>query len=143
MIWPNNSTARIYSRRKIKSSGQFLFLSIGCVKKNYIILISTPKRHFNKLWLHLYKEKLKSIIIHPVNTLVNDLFNNLIFIEHLICASIYSRCWGYSNVQHTKNFLFLQYVSFWWVRQHIINQLIKNKIIDISNKLEKYSTESF
>lgn len=45
------------------------------------------------------------------------------------------------NIQ--KSFLFLQYVSFWWVRQHIINQLIKNKIIDISNKLEKYSTESF
>lgn len=78
-----------------------------------------------------------------MNTLVNVLFNNLIFIEHdyVLAFILDAEDIAMYNIQ--KSFLFLQYVSFWWVRQHIINQLIKNKIIDISNKLEKYSTESF
>lgn len=78
-----------------------------------------------------------------MNTLVNVLFNNLIFIEHdyVLAFILDAEDIAMYNIQ--KSFLFLQYVSFWWMRQHIINQLIKNKIIDISNKLEKYSTESF
>lgn len=47
-------------KEKSKVVANLCSWALVVLKKNYIILISTTKRHFNKLWLHLYKEKLNS-----------------------------------------------------------------------------------